>query len=252
MVPKATSDDRFSPRNVAELLGRHTELLANHFRIDKQHVENFINWRAACLPSDDLKSEHTQQQRKLSPASVAGTEDMDVDDYENTKPGPSAHLPTPAASISPEPKYRTIPLLDVEVSPRRPTLYSLASNPRLCGDPGAPVLRASPGADVVTSSRTQPQPAAPLLPTNAPSQDIARPSESASAQSAGSSALARPAAPSLASLLETGLSLPHTLHELDEAYAPTYAKIERFFKAVEEGRYARFGLTPELLESVER
>lgn len=45
----------------------------------------------------------------------------------------------------------------------------------------------------------------------------------------------------------TSAAVPRTLRELEEAYAPTYARIERFLEDVGRGKYARVGLTPEML-----
>jgi hypothetical protein len=44
---------------------------------------------------------------------------------------------------------------------------------------------------------------------------------------------------------------PRTLRELEEAYAPTYARIERFFQDVRRGKCAHVGLTPEMLNEIE-
>jgi len=48
----------------------------------------------------------------------------------------------------------------------------------------------------------------------------------------------------------TTSAVPRTLRELEEAYAPTYARIERFLEDVGRGKYARVGLTPEMLNEI--
>ena len=44
--------------------------------------------------------------------------------------------------------------------------------------------------------------------------------------------------------------IPRTLREFEEAYAPTYMRIERFLQDVENNKYARVGLTPEMLKQI--
>ena len=44
---------------------------------------------------------------------------------------------------------------------------------------------------------------------------------------------------------------PRTLRDFEEAYAPTYARIEQFLRNVERGKYAHIGLTPEMLKETE-
>lgn len=48
----------------------------------------------------------------------------------------------------------------------------------------------------------------------------------------------------------TTSAAPRTLRELEEAYAPTYARIERFLEDVGRGKYAHVGLTPEMLNEI--
>ena len=45
-------------------------------------------------------------------------------------------------------------------------------------------------------------------------------------------------------------AVPRTLRELEEAYGPTYARIERFLQDVSRGQYTHVGLTPEMLKEV--
>jgi hypothetical protein len=47
------------------------------------------------------------------------------------------------------------------------------------------------------------------------------------------------------------LAIPRTLREFEEAYAPTYARIERFLQSVERGHCAHIGLTPEMLKAIQ-
>ena len=229
------------------------ELLASHFGVERKHLETFLSWRVACL--------HPEPQ--------------DMDEPSERRP----HLPTPASSISPEPLCREMPLIHAQMHHQPPAVTSPTSPGGLV--PGCPSipgsileshLPSSPPLHIPSSmsphqtnslmishlssppseklSHAKPiqrlPPKLSALP-NTPSGDTNRMTlgtgqETRSPGLASAAAVKRPDA-----IASAG---PRTLRELEDAYAPTYARIERFLQDVGRGKYARVGLTPEMLKEV--
>jgi hypothetical protein len=228
---------------------QHKEMLASHFGVERKHVENFLNWRVAFL--------HPEQQ------------DMDEPS------GPQPHLPTPASSISPEPLYREMPPIHAQMRHQPPANTSPSTSSGLvpgCPPIPEPVLEShfpsSPPLHIpsnmsphrtnslMISHLSSPpheklshvKPIQRLPPTRSALQST--PSGDTDGINAGAGQEIR--SPGLASAAAvrppgTTSAVPRTLRELEEAYAPTYARIERFLEDVGRGKYARVGLTPEML-----
>ena len=229
------------------------ELLASHFGVERKHVENFLSWRVACL--------HRELQ------------DMDEPSE------PLAYLPTPASSISPEPLCREMPLIHAQMHHQPLADTSPTSSGRLVPGchptPGSVLeshLPSSPPLHIpsnmsphqtnslMISHLSSPpreklshaKPIQRLPPTlsalpNTPSGDTNRMTlgtgqETRSPGLASAAVVKPPGASSSAA--------PRTLRELEDAYAPTYARIDRFLQDVGRGKYARVGLTPEMLKEV--
>ena len=223
---------------------QHKDILASHFGVERKHVENFLNWRVALL--------HPEPQ------------DMDVDEPSEPRP----HLPTPASSISPEPLYREMPFIHAQMHSQPPadTSPSTSGGHILgCPIPGSVLeshLPSSPPLRIPsnmsphqTNSHMIPLPSSPpheklshakpiqrLPPTlsalqNTPSGDTDR-------MTLGASAAAVKPLGAITS------AVPRTLREFEDAYAPTYARIERFLQDVGRGKYAHVGLSPEMLHEI--
>jgi hypothetical protein len=263
----------------------HKELLAKHFSVEKEHVENFLSWRLACLNNEDndVWREKTQRGRKPLPTS-AFDDDMEVDELLESLP----YLPTPTSSTSPEPVNGMTPFIRAKMVRQKsldtghftpgehelnspislgPTVKSNSLSPR-------PALQISPNAT--------PQQVNSPVTTYFPSPVSRSPTEPTLASSLSPSRFARPNAPAATSSSRTSITrqedrsrtgthtsssvasvgkpspqapgpapwAPRTLREFEEAYAPTYARIERFLQDVESNKFAHVGLTPEMLKRI--
>ena len=258
---------------------QHKELLAKHFGVERKHIENFLDWRA-CLHSEenDVRGEDVQGGRENPPGTVFDDDAMEVDNL----PGSRPYLHTPASSTSPEPVYKMTPFIRDQLHRRLSVNTRLvASGEHESGWPTSPSsitgskpqLRPHISSNATPSQANSPvtaylpsptsphvqlypmksTPISPSFPTpsastNVPSAD-ASPMKSDTRHEDKSRSQARVASvkkPPQAPAPRT----PRTLREFEEAYAPTYARIERFLRDVECNKYARVGLTPEMLKQV--
>ncbi|KAI0300427.1 hypothetical protein B0F90DRAFT_409777 [Multifurca ochricompacta] len=265
---------------------QHKELLASHFGVDIKHVENFINWRVACLGNTHVGWGHVQQH---SSPNATGNDDMDIDQFD-AQSDSHAHLPTPVGSISPEPVHGKAPVYHAQMH-HRPSLLSVDTNiipsgsgvgrlptPISTVDPCAqcPQLHVMQGSSNTTPSQLVPcdqcRPAANLFPSPPPSErhshskspptsftslgalpnvltQEAGPSKPENRQKIRGSEPVTTMRPPLSS--QSPARTPRTLRDLDEAYGSTYTRIERFLQNTRRGQYARIGLTPEMLKDIE-
>ena len=257
---------------------QHKELLTKHFDVERKHVENFLNWRLACLSREDnnVREEDPHRAREHPPGTIYDDDIMDVD----KRPEPRPYLHTPASSTSPEPVYSMTPFIREQLhrrpsvntnlvascehefgwptSPRnsqsRPQALHISSNvppsqanspvTTYLPSPTSPRMQLSPTKSIPVSPSSPP----PSTSTNVPPAvtgpmtfDTRQEDKSRTHASA-----ARVENPPQAPALRT----PRTLRDFEEAYAPTYARIERFLRDVECNKYARVGLTPEMLKQV--
>ena len=257
---------------------QHKELLAEHFGVDRKHLDNFLNWRLACLTNEDndVRGEDLHRARKHPPGTINDDDIMDVD----KRPDPRPYLHTPASSTSPEPVYSMTPFIREQLH-RRPSVntnlvpscehsYGWPSSPRnsqlrpqaLHISSNAPPSQAnspvtaylpSPTSPRMQLSPTKPIPVSPLS---------SPPSASTNVSLAVTSPITSYTRQEYESRTHVSVALvgkppqapaprtPRTLREFEEAYAPTYARIEGFFRDVECNKYARVGLTPEMLQQV--
>lgn len=272
------------PRPTAQ----HRELLAKHFGVEKEHVENFHSWRLAWLNNEDTNVwRENQRKHKSLPNSAFNDDNMEVDELLESRP----YLPTPAGSTSPEPVYGMTPFIRAKMDRRE----SLDAGPFTPGEhePNSPII---PGPMIESNSlshrpslhispNTTPRKANSPVTTHFPSP-ISRiqrtPMKPTLVSPLSPSQSTRPNAPSEASSPTTsnpgqegrdrtgthpsssvasvgksypqalGLATrtPRTLREFEEAYAPTYARIARFLRDVESNKLAHVGLTPEMLKKV--
>ncbi|KAI0295292.1 hypothetical protein BC826DRAFT_291938 [Russula brevipes] len=236
---------------------QHKELLANHFGVERKHVENFIHWRVACLHTEDghPSREDVQRGHKTLPPILTdeGVTEM------NEATDPHAHLPTPAGTISPEPVHRRTSFIShadthsppsVDTSPLSPGKYGPLAGWPPSPSPGSTHLPSPPPHDQ-RPSHAKPalvSPPSPPGPQNVPSEDP-RPTR----QDDRLHALTNAAAPKMPAQAPAAppLPIPRTLREFEEAYAPTYARIELFLQRVERGHCAHIGLTPEMLKAIQ-
>lgn len=271
---------------------QHKELLAKHFGVEKEHVENFLNWRLACLDNEDNDAwrESSQRGRKKPPTNAIDDDNMEVDELLESQP----YLPTPAGSTSPEPACGMTPFIRAKMGRRESLDQGSFSSGYSEHEPNSPIsqgpviksnslshrpsLRISPNATPrqanspvttyfpspvshIQESLTTPTLVSPLStsqPTrpNAPSaassprtSDARQQGRSRTGTHAGSSAalVGKPSqqAPRPAT------RAPRTLREFEEAYAPTYARIDRFLRDVESSKLTHIGLTPEMLKQID-
>jgi len=268
---------------------QHKELLAKHFGVEREHMENFLSWRLACLNNEDndVWRENSQRGYKPLPTTAFDDDNMEVDELLDSR----SYLPTPASSTSPEPVYGMTPFIRAKMgrresldtgpvapgehepnSPNSPgpmvESYSFSRRPALHISPNAtprqvnsPVTACLPSpVSHIRRSPKKPTLVSPLSPSqstrpNAPSaassprtSNTRRDGRSRTGTHASSSVASigkpYPQAPGLAT------RTPRTLREFEEAYAPTYARIERFLRDVESNKLAHVGLTPEMLKQV--
>ena len=265
----------------------HKELLAKHFSVEREHVENFLSWRLACLNNEDndVWREKTKRGRKPLPTS-SFDDDMEVDGLLESQP----YLPTPANSTSPEPVNGMTPFIRAKMCRQKSldTGHFIPGEhePNLPISPGStvesnslsprarPALQISPNAtpqqvnSPVTSyfpSPVSPSPTEPTLVSPLSPSPCARPNAPAATSSSrtsntrqeGGSRTGTHASSSVASEGKPSQQAPgpatwapRTLREFEEAYAPTYARIERFLQDVEANKFAHVGLTPEMLKRI--
>jgi hypothetical protein len=264
---------------------QHKELLAKHFGVEREHVENFLSWRLACLNNEDNDAwRENSQGRKQLPTTAVDDDNMEVDELLESQ----SYLPTPAGSTSPEPVYGMTPFIRAKMG-RRESLdkgpfapvdsehelnspispgpmiesNSLSHRPSLHISPNATPRQAnSPVTTYFPSpvSPTKPTLVSPLSPSqstrpNAPSAaSIPRTSNT---RQQGRSCTGTHASSSVASVGKPSrraprpaTRTPRTLREFEEAYAPTYARIERFLRDVESNKLTHIGLTPEMLKQI--
>ena len=205
--------------------------------------------------------------RKDLPAPFYDDDTMDVDKLLGSRP----YLHTPSSSTSPEPVESMTPFIRAKLH-NRPTIEttSFASRehrPSLPASPASIVESNSPILHV-SSNTTHSQANSPVTtsPTSHVQQCPTKPtpiSPSSSSPSAppnvhtGSDTRQEHRSRTHASVAPVGCSpqaaaprIPRTLSEFEEAYAPTYERIERFLKDVESNKYAHVGLTPEMLKQI--
>jgi hypothetical protein len=254
---------------------QHLGLLAGHFGVDKKHMKKFIEWRSACLHDGE-----ELQRRPLPP--IDSPNDVKDAEEADTQADRHAHLPTPACSISPEPRHRNPPAFPVQMIHYRPDLPSVDTSYAPFGGHGvallpsptsatSPRLQSRPLQGSLNTSPTQADPlGGHLPPINHLSSPLSydrslvkhTPPSDVPDVLTGEVALSRhgdrqpvrsgaPATSLSAHLLSLPpIPTPCTLREFEEAYAPTSARIERFLRNVERGKFAHIGLTPEMLKKI--
>ena len=254
---------------------QHKEILASHFGVERKHVENFLNWRVACLLHPGHGDSHVSKE-------FVDDDIMDLDE----PPEPRTHLPTPAGSTSPEPLHRKTPLVCSQMHSHPPSPLDTipsASGARASGWPPSPgsttpksYLRSPPlhvssntslyqaNAMSITHLASPPHdrlahakpiqrfPASSSALPNTPSEvaDAGRMTSVIGQENNPTPALASAAAPAKPAVTDASPG-PRTLREFEEAYASTYARIERFLQDVRCGKCAHIGLTPEMLNEIE-
>jgi hypothetical protein len=260
---------------------QHKEILASHFGVEIKHVENFLNWRVACLhpePGDShvwREEDPPRGHDPLSPAAAGGDNIMDLDEP------PEPHLPTPAGSTSPEPLYRKRPLVPIQMHYQPP----VEANPSACNEHGPSCWPPSPSSILESSFPSPLSPLRILSNANATPHHVNSPATMTHNPSSPRNQLshaqpirhlplsfsALPKAPSGdASGVTSGTGqkdqthvpvtraaveppqagaspVPRTLRELEEAYAPAYMRIEQFLRNVGNGKCAHVGLMPDML-----
>jgi hypothetical protein len=268
---------------------QHKEMLAKHFGVERGHVENFLSWRLACLDKEDndaWREKNSHRGRKQLTTTAIDDDDMEVDELLESQP----YLPTPAGSTSPEPSYGMTPFIrakmgrreslgqargDSEYEPNspispgsmvesnslscRPSLHiSVNATPRQANSPvttyfPSPVshIQQSPTKPTLVSPLSPSQPTRPNAPSAASSP------RTSNARQQGRSRTGTHASSSAASVGKPSRQAPRpatrtprTLCEFEEAYAPTYARIERFLRDVESNKLTHIGLTPEMLKQI--
>lgn len=263
---------------------QHKELLAKHFGVEREHVESFISWRIACINNEDedVWREKFQRGRKPLPATSFDDDDnMEVDELLESQP----YLPTPASSTSPEPVYGMTPFIRAKMSRRESvdTVPSGEHEPNSPISPGLmidslsrrPALHISPNATPrqayaptttyfpspvshiprsptkLVSPLSPPQSTCPKAPSAAssPRMSHTRQEGSSRAGTHTSNGVASVGKPSRQAP-RPSTRPPRTLCEFEEAYAPTYARIERFLRDVESNKLRHVGLTPEMLKQI--
>lgn len=263
----------------------HKELLAKHFGVEREHVENFLSWRLACLNNEDSDVWREKTQRGRKPLLTSAFDnDMEVDELLESQP----YLPTPASSTSPEPVNGMTPFIRAKMDRQKsldtghftpgehepnspispgPTVESNSLSP-------PPALQISPNAtpqqvnspvttyfpSPVSGSPTEPTLASPLSSSQFTRPDVPAATSSSrmsNTRQEGGSRIGMHASSSVASVGKPSpqapgpaTRAPRTLHEFEEAYAPTYARIERFLRDVEANKFAHVGLTPEMLKRI--
>ena len=257
---------------------QHKEVLAMHFGVERKHLENFLNWRLACLNNEDndIRGEDHHQARKHPPGTINDDDIMDVD----KRPDPRPYLHTPASSTSPEPVYSMTPFIHEQLrcrpsvntnlvascghvygwptsisdSQSRPQALRISSNapPSEANSPMTAYLP-SPTSPRMQLSPTKLIPVSPLSSPPSASTNVSpavtSPITSDTRQEdeiRTHASVAPVGEPPQAPAPRT----PRTLRDFEEAYAPTYARIERFLQDVECNKYAHVGLTPEMLQQV--
>lgn len=257
---------------------QHQEMLASHFGVERKHVETFLNWRVAYVRPENNRvwGEDLQRERKHLSSTVTDDDIMDVDDPSE----PRVHLPTPAGSTSPEPLPFKTPFVHAQMH-HQP---SVDASPSAFVEHGSGGLRSagfmlgsylqSPISPLCGLPSTTPHQTNSLATTHLPSPShdqlfhaqpiqllppsLSRlsimPSGNPGRVTSGTGqknrsrplASAVPVKPPQAD----GPPIPRTLRQFEEAYAPTYARFERFLQDVGRGKCAHVGLTPEMLNEI--
>jgi hypothetical protein len=249
---------------------QHKELLAKHFGVERKHVDNFLNWRNACLQTEDKDSDVWREDlqrgpHKHLPAPFYDDDTMDVDKLPDSRP----YLHTPSSSTSPEPVESMTPFIRAKL--HRPSIdtSSFASREHGSSWPASPaslIESNSPSRSPVlhiSSNATHSQANSPLTTSPTSHVQLTPVSPSSSSPSTSPNVHTRSGTKqelrnrTQASVAPVGKPpqaaaprIPRTLSEFEEAYAPTYARIERFLKDVECNKYAHVGLTPEMLKQI--
>jgi hypothetical protein len=228
--------------------------------------------------------ENSQRGRQHLPTTSFDDDKMEVDELMESR----SYLPTPVGSTSPEPVYGMTPFIRTKMG-RRESLDEgplaqgehepnspispgpvIESNPL----PRRPALNISPNAtprqadSPVTTyfpspiSHIQRSPPKPTLVSPLSPSQSTRPNASSAASSSRTSdtrlqGRSHTGTRNVASAEKPfpqapvpATRAPRTLREFEEAYAPTYAKIERFLRAVESNKLTHVGLTPEMLKHI--
>jgi hypothetical protein len=263
---------------------QHKELLAKHFGVEREHVETFLSWRIACLNNEDNDVWRKKRENSLRGCKQLSKTPFDDNMEEDELLESQPYLPTPAVSTSPEPVYGMTPFIRAKMG-RRESLdtSSFAAGehePNSPTTPGPmiesslssrqPALHISPNAtpaqtnspvttyfpspvSQIQRSPTKPTLVSPSRPTRSNPPSVASsPTTSNTRQEGrrhGSSSVASVEKPS-PQAPEPATRPPRTLREFEEAYAPTYARIERFLRDVESNKLAHIGLTPEMLKQI--
>jgi hypothetical protein len=268
---------------------QHKELLAKHFGVEREHVENFLSWRLACLNNEDndVWRENFQRGRKQLPTTAFDDDNMEVDELLESQ----SYLPTPAGSTSPEPVYGMTPFIRAKMGRRE----SLDTSPFAAGghEPNSPIspgpvieskslsrrpsLHISPNATPrqtnspvttyfpspvsrILRSPTKPTLVSPLSPSQSTSPNARSAASSPRTSNTRQEGRSRTGTHTSGSVASIGkpyprapgpaTRTPRTLREFEEAYAPTYARIERFLRSVESSKLTHVGLTPEMLKQI--
>ncbi|KAI0279070.1 hypothetical protein BGY98DRAFT_970376 [Russula aff. rugulosa BPL654] len=246
---------------------QHKELLAKHFGVEREHVENFLSWRLACLNNEDndVWRENSHRGRKQLPTTAVDDDDnMEVDELLESQ----SYLPTPAGSTSPEPVYGMTPFIRAKMG-RRESLdkgpfasvdsahelnspispgpmiesNSLSHRPSLHISPNAHLdkqihplpYETNPGITLITVAVYRP---------NAPSAaSIPRTSNT---RQQGRSCTGTHASSSVASVGKPSRRAPRPATRTPR----TLREIERFLRDVESNKLTHIGLTPEMLKQI--
>ena len=244
---------------------QHKELLTKHFGVEREHLENFLSWRLAYLTNEDngVLRENSQRGRKPLPTPAFDDDNMEVDELLESR----SYLPTPASSTSPEPVYGMTPFIRAKMV-RRESLdkgpfdpgehepgSSIKPGPMTESNPPPrrPALHISPNA----TPRQAKSPISPSQSTRPNAPSAASSPRASNTRQEGRSRTGTRASGSVASVGKPysqtpgpATRSPRTPREFDEAYAPTYARIERFLRDVESNKLAHVGLTPEMLKQI--
>ena len=267
---------------------QHKELLAKHFGVEKEHVESFLSWRIACINNEDkgVWREKFQRGRKPLPVTAFDDDDnMEVDELLELQP----YLPTPASSTSPEPVYGMTPFIRAKMGRREsldaslfapgehepnspispgPMIESLSRRPALHISPNAtpqqayaPTTTCFPSpVSRIPRSPTKPTLVSPVSQSQSTCRKAPSPTSSSRMSHTRQEGSSRAGTHTSSGVASVGISFrqaprhstrpPRTLREFEEAYAPTYARIENFLRDVESNKLRHVGLTPEMLKQI--
>ncbi|KAI0002293.1 hypothetical protein BJV74DRAFT_47019 [Russula compacta] len=268
------------------LTAQHRDILASHFGVERKHVENFIKWRVAYSHPENSP----QRGHRPLPSTLTDDDIMDMDELSDPQahlPTPAGSIsPEPVYGTTPfaraqmhsRPSIDTMsPLVsggehrfswphspgsitsifDSYLHPHTSSPLRTTSNSAPSSQANTPVVTthfpSPPSPEHLSRSPAKPTQFSPsslsALPTMLSSSGDASSTTPNTGQEDSGRALAgaAPSKPPQASASPA----PRTLREFEEAYAPTYARIEQFLRNVERGKYAHIGLTPEMLKELE-